>query len=553
MSTAQPIQAFPTAALPTTAPRRFGRLAVALIGLNVAGLLLASTWLRVWQLDHLPGINGDEAWYGIQAMRLLAGDAVAWRTPTNNVLNPFYFVPLLALHTLGAPSAAMLRWPAVASGLLALVVNYWLCRRTFDRPTAMITTAMLAVLPINIAYSRFGWDTSQTLLFTLPAVYLPLLAAQEAKLRQRWIVAAGLALAASLIVHPTNIFTMPLLVIPLAWACRGELLDAMHQPRPIWQWIAAGTIAVFGFVIVLGMARHWLATIASRLAAPLQLWEFFWHYQRLFSGLTVYRFIVGSTLTAENAADWLWLDAAAWLFAAVIALGLWNRYCNSCHERRWQDVCLLCGWAAMLLGFYLVAGPRAIAPHYERYALCLIAPAIVLAGRGLGWWIVPSSNTSPRRNAWLPMSIVLALGWLALLDFDRHYLRFIHETGGGSHATFRTAHVEPKQAALAEVLRQRNVDQMSWIVTAEYWNEKPLTYLAAGQEQLRVEKWSAVRDAPALLAAAQQHRVWFVEFADSEACRQVQDWFREHQLPHRELAILDYAGRPVLLLLAPAP
>ena len=33
-------------------------------------------------LGRLPGVNGDEAWYGVQVLRLLSGEAVDWRTPT---------------------------------------------------------------------------------------------------------------------------------------------------------------------------------------------------------------------------------------------------------------------------------------------------------------------------------------------------------------------------------------------------------------------------------------------------------------------------------------
>src|SRR5688500_10239541 len=174
MSLAQTVRPLLSLRLAAAWPR------LALITINMVGLLSVAVGMRIWQLDHVPGINGDEAWYGIQAMRLLNGEAVAWQTPTNNVLNPLFFVPLTALHMIASPSAALLRWPSALSGILALVLNYVLCRRTFDRPTALVTTVLLAVLPVNIAYSRFGWDTSQTLLTTLPAVYLPLLAASEA-------------------------------------------------------------------------------------------------------------------------------------------------------------------------------------------------------------------------------------------------------------------------------------------------------------------------------------------------------------------------------------
>jgi hypothetical protein len=110
---------------------------------------------------------------------------------------------------------------------------------------------------------------------------------------------------------------------------------------------------------------------------------------------------------------------------------------------------------------------------------------------------------------------------------------------------------EPKQQALAEILRARDRDHVSWIVTAEYWNEKPLLYLAAGIDQVRVEGWAAMRESPELRAAAHDGRAWFVEFAGSAACQEVREFLFRQQLAYRESIIKDYAGQPVLQLFSP--
>ena len=41
--------------------------------LNALALLLAAIWLRGHSLGNIPGVNGDEAWYGVQAWRMLHG------------------------------------------------------------------------------------------------------------------------------------------------------------------------------------------------------------------------------------------------------------------------------------------------------------------------------------------------------------------------------------------------------------------------------------------------------------------------------------------------
>ena len=62
----------------------------------------------------------------------------------------------------------------MASGVAALGANFWLCRRIFGHRAAMVSTTVLAVMPIAIAYSRFAWDTSQTILATVLVLYLAL-------------------------------------------------------------------------------------------------------------------------------------------------------------------------------------------------------------------------------------------------------------------------------------------------------------------------------------------------------------------------------------------
>ena len=40
---------------------------------NVVALLAVAVFFRAWRLDHMPGVNGDEAWLGVQALRWLDG------------------------------------------------------------------------------------------------------------------------------------------------------------------------------------------------------------------------------------------------------------------------------------------------------------------------------------------------------------------------------------------------------------------------------------------------------------------------------------------------
>ena len=175
-------------------------------GACAAALGLLALWFRCHALGNIPGLNGDEAWYGVTAWSILHGGSWLVKTPGGNPLNPFFFALLLPLQACFRPSITLLRIVPLASGLAALALNWWLCRRVFDRPTAVVSTLVLAVLPIDIAYSRFAWDAAQSLPATLLVWYFALAAVRFPERQDRFTAAAIVALLAAVLVHPTNIF-----------------------------------------------------------------------------------------------------------------------------------------------------------------------------------------------------------------------------------------------------------------------------------------------------------------------------------------------------------
>jgi 4-amino-4-deoxy-L-arabinose transferase-like glycosyltransferase len=188
----------------------------------LAGLFALGLWFRVTSLGSMPDPDGDEAWYAVQVAHLLKGKPFEAFTPYANPLNPLFsglHVPgLLAVK----PRFWLLRVPAVLCGIAAVVLSYTLGRRIFDRTTAMIASALLAVLPVAIIFSRIGFDACQTPLFTLLAIYFAFRANRLGLI---------LSFAACYLVHPTNVFLLPLL---LAVFLVQELRQAAgDRPRQI--------------------------------------------------------------------------------------------------------------------------------------------------------------------------------------------------------------------------------------------------------------------------------------------------------------------------------
>jgi len=477
-------------------PERTGRAPVAAA---VVAILVTATWFRVIDLGRVPGVNGDEAWTGVQALRTLHGEPGSWRTPTGNPLNVFFWGPEVVLHALFVPSFVLLRSVAVVSGLIALALNYWLCRRVFDRPTALASTLVLAVLPITIAYSRFAWDSCQTPLMTVLVVYIALGIVRFTPTRAKWITAAIIASAAAIVVHPTNVFLLPFVAVS-GWMglMRGGNSRFKRTIRARWQGLLAAAIVV---AVALGwMFFPLLAAAGQRLVSPGQFSQFVLDWGRLFSGATVYRYISGSIQSQSFDV----LDAATWI--AVLA-GLYGYWCQWKSRRDPVDRALVFGYLLVLGSFYLVAGPRAIAPHYERYAMCLVVPGVLLLSRGALWWWRRAGMLG-RVSRWSLTAILVAL----LADFYAMYFRAMEISGGDSHLAFRTAAVEPKQQAFEQIIAAREPNKPLWIVSDNWWIYWPLAYLSFGEQDVHVVHNNE-------LPARGEHSeidLWYVELTGSK-------------------------------------
>ena len=551
----------------TDSVRRFGGrrwLWRLLVTANVLGLILLATLLRCRDLGNLPGINGDEAWYGVQAELCLRGEPIPWRTPSGNLLNPLFFGPQLAMHALFGPSFALLRATAVVSGMLALAMNFWLCRRVLGQKIAFVSTLVLAVLPIDIAYSRFAWDASQSLLVTLPCVYLPLWTIVEPRLKVHCSAAAVAALALAIVVHPTNLFVAPIAIACLGYAWREELrrmgrriADGYVLHRRIA--MAAGIAAAVALAVAAASAPRpaWIGPAFARIANPSQYAEFTANLGRLFSGATVYEYLSGSLTPPASSTtggggfrwDCLPYDVAAWIVAGWLTWGL----VHAMRRHRPELVCLAVGWVASLFGFFLVAGPGALAPQFERYAIWIVAPTAILASISIVAW-----QTQSGRVGRLFTILAIAQGWTLLFGFQTNCLDFMRQTGGRAHQTFRTAAVEPKQAALAYILAQREPQQSVRIVTSQWWIYWPMRYLSLSPRLRDAESPVTVVLQPvakstaplAMPADSERGRSWLVEFTDSADCKAVRQAAHQDGLLLRETTIDDFSGRPLLSLFA---
>src|SRR4051794_31610906 len=145
----------------------------------VAVLLGTAIWFRLLRLGSVPGISGDEGWWGVQALAWLGGRPYEPRTTSGNPIDLFFPVPVALLHAIGPPSFALLRVVPVLANVLALAAAFVFVRRLFGETTAWIHTVVLAILPTAIAHSRICQDPSQSVFWSGLVVYLALLAVKD--------------------------------------------------------------------------------------------------------------------------------------------------------------------------------------------------------------------------------------------------------------------------------------------------------------------------------------------------------------------------------------
>jgi hypothetical protein len=534
-----------------TAVRGEHRIAAALI----VALLVTSAWFRLWHLSSMPGISGDEGWWGMQALAWRAGRPYQAHTTSGNPIDLFLLIPLALLHEVAAPSFTALRILPALVNVLALPVAFWFVRRIYGSVTAWVHTVAIAVAPTAIAHSRICQDPSQTIFWTGLVIYLSLLAFTERSRAWLYGAVAMVVFPIALWTHPTNVFIAPFLVIAAVAVLRT-------LPRPGYRATAFFVLPVAVLLVMAirawpalvhfvesneSLNKPWLSQAAGRMIDPAQWIEFVVNTARLFNGVTVYHYFSG-------ARPWtLPYDAGFVIVMLAVLSGLWMGYRerprrgtgvdNVSSSGATLDVAVIAASAAALLLFYAFAGPKSLRPSAERWGLCLIVPGLLVVSRGTSAWI----ELRPR----LRIMAIAAAGLIAaalLASFYVNYFREFATTGGRAHLTYITAPVEPKQQALARILAAGGGDRPVVIVAREWWLFWPIAYLASPHANVSVTR-NLPPDDPSFREALSEGRVFVVEFAGTAALGTAIDWIRASGLRFTQAAVQDAGGRDVLAIL----
>jgi len=142
-------------------------------GLLIPVLLVAFA-LRIYNLEQLPPLHGDEGEMGLVALKILHHDgppiiATGW----NDHPALFHYLQAVFVAPLGHTGFA-LRLPSVIAGVLCVVLVYQLGRRGWGFTTGLTAAWLMAVSGLQINYSRIGLNNIESALAIL--LFLVLLA-----------------------------------------------------------------------------------------------------------------------------------------------------------------------------------------------------------------------------------------------------------------------------------------------------------------------------------------------------------------------------------------
>lgn len=448
-------------------------------------VLMFAVMDRVLWIAWLPGVNGDEAWFGVQMGRLLDGQSIRFSTPSHLPMNPLHVVPEAILLAFNSPSFWILRAPALFSGLLLLPVSYILLSRAEGRTIALAATILLAVNPTLIAYSRFGWDPSHTPLVSLVALHFAI--------RGRTL-GLVLALLAAIWVHATNVFLAPVLLPAWLWArtpsrwkelgVGGALAAYSADNRLVL--VSGGIIAGVGCLAMLIARSEQILELLKVRSGPYQWISLIKSVLDLLSGVSVFATIAGPMPT--------WFRfTSRFALATLAAAGT----INLVRQKYWSRLTLATGMIFGCLIFGLVGGPHRIGVPHERYGMFLVVPGVLLLVYNLQS-ILPSPRDPVPVSVAFPVPLIaftLLISVVCLSSFQRFYIRVFLTTGGEAHRAFRTAETEPKlqvvQLLLEEIGKGMHRSTgagvyLRRIIAEDWWLEQPLRFLLLRSKELVV-------------------------------------------------------------------
>lgn len=426
-------------------------------------LILGIYFFLAGQQLHLPGLHNDEAQEaGLPALQISKGEPVS---TFRNVGIGTRQAPLMVQDYIGAlhvyitapfvaalgPSTISVRLPCLMIGAIVLLLTFGFTRSVWGNSTALLASALLAVHPSFIFWSRQGTlIASVTLAFAMALLWVTAHWCKHGNARSA--LAAGLLAGAG--VYSKIIFlwiiggmaaTALLMNIPQLLGTRAPAWPRRPTSKSILAAIAGFTVGVSPLLVFHALSHGDALTIAENMFSNGtsgwgQLWGRLDHF--------------GAVLTAKNHFWYLgsspgnpiWLWALALAMLAILA----QATLRLPHSRRGLSLLLMLAIAVFLTPF--TPTPAGLFPHH----LALFAPVwttVVAIGAFAMMQLLRGANrdrTRQNHTVFIPIALGLSalVGGDVFTDLNMH--RELAKGGGeGPHSAAiytladRLQHIEP--------------------------------------------------------------------------------------------------------------
>jgi hypothetical protein len=372
-------------------------------------LLFASLSLgiffRVWDFANLPaGLNQDEASIAVEAASLYYYGVdrnsqsypvhfISWGSG-QNVPYAYLLMPLVPLGL----STAVIRLPMLITGILTLILVYWIARKAFTPTVAIFCLLLVAISPWHIMLSRWALE-SNLFPFAFGLAFLLMLYTDRSPY---WFLVGSGVLALALYVYGTSYF-----IVPLFFAIVAVANIISH--RISWRILLLGMgvfvllaipISLFVLANSLGLGPMHLGpvTIPMMPAGP--------RYEAMVgllhgAGLKWYRddLLTTARILLYNTDDRVYdlIPPFGYLFPGAILfsmLGLFLIVGQRNLEQRYERYLFL-GWLTLAVLLGIIMSPTAVRINI------IFLPLIICAGVALEW------ITSSKKILFLPVGIGL--------------------------------------------------------------------------------------------------------------------------------------------------
>lgn len=413
------------------------RIAAVLFRTALVLLFAIALWVRISSLESLPDVNGDEVWHAIQLTNLMRGEPYRLWTVTDLPLSPIHAALELPFLLVFKPSLWVVRLPALLTGILAVVLTYVLGSKILDRTTALIATALMAVLPVAIIFSRVSYESSHAPLFGILCIYLAY------RLKIKTLV---FLFPFCYFIHPTNIFLLPeLLVLVMVQTFK----DSSVQPSRRWRLWIARSVALTSVVLAMGLytmqrpsTQRLSKTFDTGLHGRHDFSEFWSSFERM---------LLGTSSDPAPVRSWLF-----WV-ALIVLIDFGLR--RLARDRRWDRVAFVAGPILCAVALFVMGGSNVIQPSMTRYGLFLVTPTVLGVACLLRAILVEPRNALLAATRRCQVAAMLFVGGALLFSLD---LRCLNQWSFAAQKdrntletpwTFRTD-IPPPAKRIAEIVRQ---------------------------------------------------------------------------------------------------